>query len=181
MDHQHMDHQHMGHHNMDHSTMHNHGGHGDDDMKMYFHAGTRERILWEGWKTESDLQFGLSCLALIAVSFLYEGLRYIRERFYHKVAKDEALKLMQMQNGQGCCAGALPHVERTITSQIFNKSHAIQTILHVIQITVSYLLMLVFMTFNYWLCLSVLIGCTLGYFCFGWIKQNAIDSNDHCH
>jgi len=162
---------------------HDHGGHGDNKfpMIMYFHASTRERILWDEWKTHTDVQFGLSCLALIVVSFLYEGLRYIRERYYQKVSKDEALKAMKQQNGQACCTGALPHVEKSILSQMFNKPHFIQTVLHVIQITVSYLLMLIFMTFNYWLCLSVLIGCALGYFCFGWIKQSSVDSNDHCH
>lgn len=50
-----------------------------------------------------------------------------------------------------------------------------------LQITVSYLLMLVFMTYNTWLCLSVVLGAGLGYFIFGLKRLTAIDVNEHCH
>lgn len=59
--------------------------------------------------------------------------------------------------------------------------HLAQTLLHMVQITVSYLLMLVVMTFNVWLCLSVVAGAGLGYFLFGWKRAVIIDSNEHCH
>ena len=36
--------------------------------------------------------------------------------------------------------------------------HILQSFLHIIQVAVSYSLMLVFMTFNVWLCLALCIG-----------------------
>jgi len=66
-------------------------------------------------------------------------------------------------------------------SKLFNKAHFIQTLLHIIQIGISYLLMLIFMTYNVWLCLSVIAGAGLGYFLFGWMKTRLVDTNDHCH
>ena len=50
-----------------------------------------------------------------------------------------------------------------------------------LQVTVSYMLMLVFMTYNVWLCLAVALGAGAGYFCFGWRKQSTHDVNEHCH
>jgi len=60
--------------------------------------------------------------------------------------------------------------------------HCVQTVLHVLQVTVSMLLMLVFMTYNVWLCLSVIAGAGTGYFLFGWRRYiSSTDVRQHCH
>ena len=66
-------------------------------------------------------------------------------------------------------------------SRLFSSSHVLQTVLHVVQVFVSYCLMLVFMTYNLWLCLAVVLGAGLGYFLFGWKRAVVVDSNEHCH
>jgi len=50
-----------------------------------------------------------------------------------------------------------------------------------VQLVMAYLLMLIFMTFNYWLALAVMIGGGLGYFLFGWKKAVIVDVTEHCH
>jgi copper transporter 1 len=60
-------------------------------------------------------------------------------------------------------------------------AHAVQVLLHMVQVTVSYMLMLVFMTYNIWLCLSVVLGAGLGYLLFGRLRANISDPNEHCH
>lgn len=64
---------------------------------------------------------------------------------------------------------------------MFSTTHLLQTFLHIVQISVSYFLMLIFMTYNVWLCLAVLFGATLGYFLFGWKKSVVVDVTEHCH
>lgn len=64
---------------------------------------------------------------------------------------------------------------------MLSLAHAIQTLLHMIQIAVSYFLMLIFMTYNMWLCMAVLLGATAGYFFFSWKRPIVIDFNEHCH
>lgn len=59
--------------------------------------------------------------------------------------------------------------------------HVTQTALHMLQITISYMLMLVVMTYNLYLCLSVILGAGLGYFLFGWMRAVINDRNEHCH
>lgn len=58
-------------------------------------------------------------------------------------------------------------VMKNYRARLLSRGHLIQTFLHMLQITVSYLLMLVFMTYNTWLCLSVVLGAGFGYFLFG--------------
>ena len=60
-------------------------------------------------------------------------------------------------------------------------SHVVQTVMHTVQIFVSYCLMLVFMTYNVYLCLSLVLGATLGYFVAGWSRTQITDQNEHCH
>uniref|UniRef100_A0ABD2XRG3 Copper transport protein n=1 Tax=Trichogramma kaykai TaxID=54128 RepID=A0ABD2XRG3_9HYME len=59
--------------------------------------------------------------------------------------------------------------------------HAFQTSLHIVQIILSYFLMLIFMTYNSWLCAAVVVGAAIGYFLFGWKKSVIVDVTEHCH
>jgi len=72
-------------------------------------------------------------------------------------------------------------VVKSFSSRLLNRGHLCQTILHMVQISVSYLLMLVFMTYNSWLCLAVVLGAGAGYFLFGVQRLTSIDVNEHCH
>lgn len=64
---------------------------------------------------------------------------------------------------------------------IFSWMHFYQSALHLIQVTLSLMLMLIFMTYNTWLCLAVVFGAMVGYFLFGWKKSVVVDVTEHCH
>ncbi|CAF4728478.1 unnamed protein product [Rotaria socialis] len=59
------------------TTMGHH--HLDTTMKMYFHAGTTETILFESWTTPSITIFICSLIFIFILGILYEGLREIRQ------------------------------------------------------------------------------------------------------
>jgi copper transporter 1 len=63
--------------------------------------------------------------------------------------------------------------------------HLLQTVLHMVQVFVSYCLMLVFMLFNGWLCLAIVLGAGLGYNVLGWkrhqLQQPLAIDGEHCH
>lgn len=206
MDHSQMDHSQMDHSNMDHSQMdHSKMGHGRmgdsmdhgsmggmshmDMMKMYFHVGVKEVILFHGWKTENVGQLIGSCIVLFIAALLYEGLKVFREELLVRANRQlrsennpETLPTNDEtgENGVGSDE-VIIQSEPSPKTRIFNKWHFLQSILHIIQVTVSYMLMLVFMTYNVWLCLAVVLGAGAGYFCFGWRKQTTHDTNEHCH
>ena len=64
---------------------------------------------------------------------------------------------------------------------MISAAHAIQTFLHIVQVVVSYFLMLIFMTYNGWLCIAVALGAGTGYFVFSWKRAVVVDINEHCH
>ncbi|KAH9639918.1 hypothetical protein HF086_002832 [Spodoptera exigua] len=64
---------------------------------------------------------------------------------------------------------------------MMSTAHAWQTVLHGLQVLVSYMLMLVFMTYNTWLCAAVVLGSATGYFLFGWRESVVVDFTEHCH
>jgi prolipoprotein diacylglyceryltransferase len=41
--------------------------------------------------------------------------------------------------------------------------------------------MLIVMTYIVWLFMAVILGCTVGYFFFGWRKGFLVDITEHCH
>ena len=63
--------------------------------------------------------------------------------------------------------------------------HIIQTLLHMLQMTISYLLMLIAMTYNVWLFIAVVLGAGAGYFLFARFRgpgtRRLEDENEHCH
>lgn len=68
-----------------------------------------------------------------------------------------------------------------VRQRMLSPSHFLQTLLHIIQVVVSYLLMLVFMTYNAYLCMAVAAGAGAGYFLFSWRKAVVVDITEHCH
>lgn len=62
--------------------------------------------------------------------------------------------------------------------------HLLGTGLHMLTVFVSYCLMLVFMTYNVYLCVSVVLGAGLGYAVFFWKRPDtasAYAEESHCN
>ena len=68
----------------------------------------------------------------------------------------------------------------SILLRLFSIPHAAQSLLHTIQAMLSYTLMLSFMTFNVYICLSIIAGTGIGYFMFCWRRITVVHVSD-CH
>lgn len=135
-----------------------------------------------------------SCFALFLTSVFYEFFKQQRSR--HFVQNFSVLRYtLQSANGVGQTYSSMDNTPGNLVlpqAITLNSSrrrlswpHLVQTVLHLLQITVGYLLMLVFMTFNVYLCLSVVVGSALGYFMFGprdaGSGQDFAAQSEHCH
>ncbi|XKL67338.1 hypothetical protein PGB90_002829 [Kerria lacca] len=170
MDHEHMNHEHMNHNDPKSGPMHH-------MMSMSFHFGTEETVLFSFWKFSTVGGLIGSIIGIFILAVLYEGLKYYREHLFWR-----SYSLLQYRSVQ-IPVDKTPHASETKVSQplMFSKSHAYQSFLHVIQIVISYFLMLIFMTYNVWLGLAVALGSTTGFFLFGWKKSVVVDVTEHCH
>ncbi|XP_076436670.1 high affinity copper uptake protein 1-like isoform X2 [Babylonia areolata] len=140
---------------------------------MYFHTGIVEYILFEQLHTHTAEGFAWACIVVFVVAFLYELMKYGREELFrqHHVrlmhtalsGNEEERSLLMRPKARMCSTG-----------------HLLQTALHGLQLVISYCLMLVFMTYNVYLCLSLVAGATLGYFLVGWKRSMVVDQTQHC-
>lgn len=151
------------------STMdHNHGGPDDMPMlcpmQMSFHGGTCEIILFPSWATTETGMFVGAWIGFFVMALLYEGLKFFRE-------------VIRQKENKTC----KPEDRKNFKQYLFSKLHITQSLLHLIQVSVSYILMLIVMTFNLWLCLAVVSGAAVGYYFFGWIRQTTLDPNECCN
>ncbi|KAI4486728.1 hypothetical protein M0804_006098 [Polistes exclamans] len=190
MDHTSMDHSSMDHANMNHADM-DHGGHmqhsaattdgcnsmGMHGMSMVFHGGYCETILFESWKITSVGGLVGSMIGIMIMATLYEGLKYYREYLFWKTYSSLQYRSVTVPQEKNVVA----EDNRVVQPTMLSWMHCFQTFLHIIQVILSYFLMLIFMTFNTWLCFAVVLGATIGYFLFGWKKSVIVDVTEHCH
>ena len=68
-------------------------------------------------------------------------------------------------------------------SEMFTISHLWSTLLYLLQVLLAYFLMLAFMLFNFWFCISILIGAAFGHFILAHKTIALQDQNneDYCH
>ncbi|XP_058824257.1 high affinity copper uptake protein 1 isoform X2 [Topomyia yanbarensis] len=183
-----------------------HAGHGSHNaggmegmvhhmMSMSFHGGYNETILFEQWKIDSLSGLLWSMLLIFIMAALYEGLKYYREHLFWKTYNALQYRPVTVTeksprngtvsnnnetvvNGGG---GDGDDGSRIVQPTMLSIMHLYQTFLHILQVTLSFLLMLIFMTYNTWLCVAVVLGAALGYFLFGWKKSVVVDVTEHCH
>ncbi|RWS07251.1 hypothetical protein B4U79_06998 [Dinothrombium tinctorium] len=175
-------------------------------MKMYFHTDFGDTLFFENWVLNNAWQTIVACLLLFILAALYEGLKSYREYLYRqrKQAPCYPVSVLQFESANGTgdqttntsgCANAggcgdgstfrrqssLYAANRIFYKRMLNSHHIVQSLLHVLQVAVSYTLMLAFMTFNIWICLAILAGAGLGYFLFCWRRFNSVDITEHCN
>ncbi|UJR31069.1 hypothetical protein I4U23_018579 [Adineta vaga] len=161
------------HHMMEHMSQTNamqtgHGLHMKDMMMMAmtFHGGYTEQILFDQWNTKTIGAFVGSWFAVFLIAILYEALKSVRD------------SLTRRDSCATCSPTQTP--QRTV-ARLLSIPHIVQTLLHILQMTISYGLMLIAMTYNTYLFFAVILGAGMGHFLFGWRRSSAIDYNDHCH
>lgn len=180
-DHHHHESKHS-HHPMS-STGHSGSGHGDHSMPTYFHSTYNAIILFYGWRTESLGQIMASCVGIFIFAVLFEGIKYLRAY----LLRNEKAAPFSLENVEPeGTDGKIRVVFRrgSFFDKICRRDHLYQTVLHVSQFIIGYSLMLIFMTYNIWLCLAVATGIGFGFFIFGAdrvMDHGLVQNGDCCH
>jgi len=171
----------------------------DEMMKMYFHGGYNEVILFDFWRISSVGGLIGSMIGCFLLGVLYEGLKFFREFMLRQEYRSSGYSNVNPSPESPVDDGSdsinsietnarVSGQERTksgikiIQTNLFSRGHILQTFLQLVQVVLSYCLMLIFMTYNTWLCAAVALGAATGYFAFGWKKTVVLDAGgDHCH
>ncbi|CAF3982225.1 unnamed protein product, partial [Rotaria sordida] len=129
------------------------------------------------------------------VAVLYEGLKTVRDQLSKRDGcqcgqeREHQPSLLRHQGQQYENSNNNDLIPRVQTGKVCTNKrarllslrHFVQTILHILQMGISYLLMLIAMTFNIYLFLAIILGAGVGHFLFAWRRTSVIDYNEHCH
>ncbi|XP_030063028.1 high affinity copper uptake protein 1 isoform X2 [Microcaecilia unicolor] len=168
----HADHQH-------HTTAmpgHDHSG---MNMHMTFYFGYQHvELLFSGLTINTAGEMAGAFVAVFLLAMFYEGLKIGRESLLRKSQVSIRYNSMPLPGPNGT---TLMETHKTVGQQMLSLPHLLQTVLHIVQVVVSYFLMLIFMTYNGYLCIAVAAGAGTGYFFFSWKKAVVVDITEHCH
>lgn len=167
---------------MDHGD---HGGHGGMDMgptcsmNMLWNTQIEDTcIVFRQWHISSKFIFFLSCLAVIGISLGYEWLRAYQRKLDLRIALALSRSKARSVSGRSSPVPHEPGVEEEgllsghtikpnalIPVPIFART--LRATLYGACVFVSFFLMLVFMTYNAYLILAVVLGAGIGHYVFG--------------
>ncbi|CAI4226795.1 unnamed protein product [Auanema sp. JU1783] len=123
-------------------------------MIMYFHFRIQEVILFEGWIPKTLFSFIMSCIAVSAISFVYELLRFGHSRFL------DSLENSYSDAEEGLLSGISA---RFIRHERVRHS-ILPTTFYFVELFISYSLMMITMTYNIPIFFSLVFGHILAYF-----------------
>ncbi|XP_062268607.1 probable low affinity copper uptake protein 2 [Platichthys flesus] len=143
-------------------------------MSMTFEVSNSVTLLFDFWNVNGPVGMALSVFVVFLLTVFYEVLKVWRLWLGNKS------KLAEPYLGPAAlhsdCSSSLgrsssessvtpirppPPAPNTRNSWLL---HGIQTVLHMLQVSLGYMLMLCVMTYNVWIFIGVMIGTGLGYF-----------------
>jgi copper transporter 1 len=155
-------------------------------MRMYFHFGLKDYILFKDWVPTNDLQYWFSFLAIIAMAIVYQLLVTIRMRLEYEWSVAVAGNIEDNSSSEASQETrflTIPGFKRRVflfetgsnsyrKYKFFWSIEVTRSIFQFVETTLSYSLMLIAMTFNVWLFLAVPLGFALGSLLFGRFRDS---------
>jgi len=127
-------------------------------MKMYFHTGINEYLLFQELVPQTLGQYLIAILLVFIVSFGYELLKLCRNKLTTNYRRKRDEKL-------GYTLGKILKWDKFIYV-------ASNTSIYFLEICIGFLLMLLVMTYNLFICLAIIFGRLLGSFVCGCLDDD---------
>ena len=140
-----------------------------------------------------------SCVFFFVLAIIYELLKFYRHWLANRTYSRAVTVNANEENGASTISGTSGNstggdkIDRPLHCRdqppiirpaigLLSVQHIMQTVLHMIQIFISYILMLAVMYYNVWLILAIILGAGVGYFAVGFRQYRTYsDFGDHCH
>lgn len=158
----------------------------DCTMNMLWNTQIKDTcIVFRSWHISSTSAFIFSCLVIVALGIFYEYLRTFQKALDYRIA----LSLSKGKRKGGRISGRSSpdgeHEEAGLLSGRLSKaspgtpvpiiSRIIRALVYGLIVFLSFFLMLVFMTYNAYLILAVVLGAAIGHYIFsGTIHLDAV-------
>lgn len=154
-------------------------------MSMTFQASSSVTLLFDFWAVHGPAGMVLSVAVVLLLTLFYELLKVWKVRLGSRSAPPKPLfpippliqspcspspecqgsrAALSSSPSESSLAPTEPHVTTPLSNMNRWLLHSLQTALHVLQVTLGYMLMLCVMSYNTWIFLAVIVGSVLGYF-----------------
>jgi len=144
-------------------------------MKMYFHTGIVDYILFQSWVPRTDGQYAAAVIGIILLGIIFEGLQSFRALMEFK---------WKYPSPQSVSEGEIEPLNGNQLTLSFGGPFQLwldlqRAVIYVAEVFIGYCLMLIAMTFNVGLFLAVLAGLFVGHFTFG--RFRGFTAKRACH
>ncbi|XP_051534008.1 probable low affinity copper uptake protein 2 [Myxocyprinus asiaticus] len=159
-------------------------------MNMHFEGSSNVTLLFDFWSVHGPAGMVLSVFVVLLLTVFYELLKVwkinigkqTQSPITHPAAPvsfsaDQACfaPVMGCKRGSSALASSPSEISLAPTESTSATAgtastakswllHSLQTAIHVLQVTLGYMLMLCVMSYNIWIFLGVIVGSVLGYF-----------------
>ncbi|XP_069729751.1 protein SLC31A2 isoform X1 [Phaenicophaeus curvirostris] len=127
-------------------------------MQMSFYFSDTAVLLFDFWSVHSPAGMALSVLVIVLLSVLYEAVKMGKAVLLRRALLAVPRSLSQESLAEPEQEGNDP------TQGRWFRYHVGQTLFHVVQVVLGYMVMLAVMSYNAWIFLGAIVGSTLGYF-----------------
>lgn len=141
-------------------------------MHMTFYLGTQVTMWFDCWRVTGWLGYSFTLLAVLALSLFHEWLATCRAALMKKNKRKTKRSTLPTSviAPANITAITTDHGELAIINVAENLMNAI---LFGINVGAGYLLMLAVMTFNVGVCLTIVVGLSMGFFIFRSTSKSA--------
>ncbi|XP_034968704.1 protein SLC31A2 [Zootoca vivipara] len=134
-------------------------------MQMFFYFSDKVVLLFDFWKTHTPAGMVLSVLVIMLLAVLYEFIKVGKAKVLQYTMPSIASSISQETLREPERASINTGLEQlSSTPKNWFSWHVVQTLLHVVQVVLGYLVMLAVMSYNVWIFLGVIAGSAIGYY-----------------
>ncbi|KAJ6654643.1 hypothetical protein lerEdw1_006796 [Lerista edwardsae] len=134
-------------------------------MPMYFFFSDKVVLLFEFWNVRSPAGMVLSVFVIMLLAVLYEAIKVGKAKIVQQgtmpaMAPSLSQEVLEPERASVNTSAEQP----THTSKHWFLWHSVQSLIHIVQVVLGYLIMLAVMSYNTWIFLGVIAGSTIGYY-----------------
>ncbi|CAM5102738.1 unnamed protein product [Natator depressus] len=134
-------------------------------MQMYFYFSDKVVLLFDFWNVHTPAGMVLSVLVVLLLAALYEAIKMSKTKLLRRMILAIPTTLSQESLREPEPGSVNSNLgQQNTTSKRWFLYHISQSLLHVVQVVIGYLVMLVVMSYNTWIFLGVIVGSALGYY-----------------
>uniref|UniRef100_A0A8C2JPJ7 Copper transport protein n=1 Tax=Cyprinus carpio TaxID=7962 RepID=A0A8C2JPJ7_CYPCA len=136
-------------------------------LQMHFEGSSNVTLLFNFWDVRGPAGMVLSVFVVLLLTVIYELLKVWKIT----IGKKKQSFITHPSGNSSLTSSpseiSLAAIENTAAASLSVFSwllHCLQTAIHILQVTLGYMLMLCVMSYNVWIFLGVIMGSVLGYF-----------------